>query len=546
LTAQLARVEAIIDTSQVTKRIELLLPVGVRPRQLKVRTLMIGMTLAMLDGRDALLTDVHKTLTALPREQQLRLGVIAQWNTGPHQLTYRQLEYTHRLIVAKLSKAQPDGSPSEPLAEALDRLLEASVQVLGEPQSSSYAVDWSDQEAWSRPPPKPPAERASPTAQTAADDSQPAPTDTDAHAAADPQPARDAADRGEPDKHPEHNGRRDHEAAWGHRNTNHPARNEMFYGYYLQTVTIVRDEHGPEVPELARRIQLCSCEHDPPRALVPVLERMAASAIQLGDLLADSGYAYRVAENWALPVRALGAQLIQDLHPNDRGTHGTHMGATCHNGNLYCPATPKPLLELGPLHRGASTEQTNEHDQQCAELARYKLSPLTAYDSDGYRRVICPAAQGKLRCPHRPESLTLPHQHPTILDPPQQPPACCTQKTITVPPEVNAKTAQKHDFPSREHRLSYHRRTGAERTFATLTDRATNDLSRGWCRLTGLTPIALFIAAATIARNLRIHDAFTARQAEQQRRANLGLPPKTRKRRRQTTQDLIATANAPP
>ena len=537
MSADLSRVERIIDASSITKRIELLLPVGVRPRQLNARTLIVGMTLTMLDGRDALLTGVHKTLLALPREEQLRLGVIAHWPDGEHTLTYRQLEYTYRLIAKKLAKQQPDGSPSEILSEVLDRLLEASVQVLGEPNSSSYAVDWTDQETWSRPPPKPQkaGEREPHTEPATAEPQPPALTDA--------QPA------GTPDTHERsegHEQRSDREAAWGHRNTNHPGKSELFYGYYLQALTTVRDEHGPIVPELARRMHLASCEHDPPVQIVPVITRMHQQGIPISDLLADSGYAYRVAEHWALPLRALGAELIQDLHPNDRGPHGTHHGATRHNGNLYCPATPKPLLELRPLPRAASAEQTTTHDQHCDELARYKLSPITGYDPDGYRRVICPAAQQKLRCPLRPESMTLPHHRPTILNPPEHPPVCCTQQTITVPPSVNAKTAQKHDYPSPAHRRSYNRRTAAERTFATLTDRSTNDLTRGWCRLTGLTPIALFTATALIARNIRINDAFHARQTENERRAANGLPPKQRKRRRQTTEDLIGTANTPP
>jgi len=37
--------------------------------------------------------------------------------------------------------------------------------------------------------------------------------------------------------------------------------------------------------------------------------------------------------------------------------------------------------------------------------------------------------------------MTLPHTRPEILAPPQHPPACCSQKTITVPPAVCAKTA---------------------------------------------------------------------------------------------------------
>jgi hypothetical protein len=291
---------------------------------------------------------------------------------------------------------------------------------------------------------------------------------------------------------------------------------------------------------------LTSCHTDPPAALVPVLERMHNTGIAIADVLADSGYAYRVPKTWALPIRALGASLIQDLHPNDRGPNGTHMGATCANGRLYCPATPTTLLNITPLPRAASSEQTAGNDQQASELARYKLSPITAYDPDGYHRATCPAAQGKLRCPHRPASMTLPHDRPQILTPPEHPPACCQQQTITVPPAVNAKTAQKHDYPSAEHRASYNRRSAAERTYATVKDPATNDISRGWCRLTGLTPIALFTATVFVARNLRIADAFAARQAANERRAAHGLPPKPRRRRRQTTEDLIGAANTPP
>jgi hypothetical protein len=534
VSADLSRVEEIIDASGITARIELLLPVGVRPRQLKVRTLLIGMTLTMLGARDALLTGVHKTLTELPEAEQRRLGAIAQWRDGPHTLTYRQLEYTYRLIVKKLAKEKPDGSPSQALSDALDRLLEASVQVLGEPASSSYAVDWTDQETWSRPPPKRAGEPKRQT-EPAAGDKPPA-SDTNAQPAVTPD-AQQPAQRER---------RRDREASWGHRTVTHPANNEMFYGYYLQAVTAVRDEHGPEVPELARRIHLASCQHDPPTQIVPVIARMHQHDIPIDDVLIDSGYSYRQPQTFALPIRRLGASLIMDLHPNDRGTNGTHHGATCHNGNLYCPATPTTLLELSPLPRGATPEQQQAHDRLCDELALYKLSPITGYDPDGYRRVICPATQRKLRCSHRPESMTLPHQRPTILTPPQTPPTCCIQKTITVPASVNAKTAQKHDYPSREHRRSYNRRSAAERTFATLTDRATNDLSHGWCRLTGLTPIALLIATALIARNIRIADAHTARQAANERRAANGLPPKQRKRRRQTAEDLISAANTPP
>ena len=539
-TAERERLERIIDTSGIAGRIELLLPIGVRPRQLRVRTLLLGMLLTAVHGRPGHLRRVHHALLDLDAPDQHRLAVIAPWRTGPHPLTYRQVERTFTLVVRALSKPTPDGAPSQLLSEVLDALLEASVQVLGEPACSSYAVDWTDLESWSRPPPKP---RATPTnPDSAPSDGEQPPPHTSTTSDSDSDSDSDTTSDSDDDR------RRcaDPEAAWGHRNSNHPARNELFFGYYLQAITAVSDEHDPPVPELARRMHLASCTHDPPAQIIPVLQRMHADGITITDVLADSGYAYRVPTTWALPVRALGIDLIQDLHPNDRGPHGTHHGATCHNGNLYCPATPSSLLELEPLARGASREQTEVHDQQSAELARYKLARLTAPDRDGYHRASCPATHGKIRCPHKPASLTLPHDRPTILQPPEHPPVCCQQQTITVPPSVNAKTAQKHDYPSAAHRTSYARRTASERTFSTITDPATNSIARGWCRIMGLTPIALLTATVLTARNLRIHDAYTARQAEQQRRAALGLPPKRRRRRRTTTEQLIGTANAPP
>ena len=210
------------------------------------------------------------------------------------------------------------------------------------------------------------------------------------------------------------------------------------------------------------------------------------------------------------------------------------------------PSTPAALLETGPLARGASEEEVAAHDRKAAELARHKLSPIMGYDADGYHRVGCPATRGKLRCPLRPDSMGLPHTRPEVAEPPEHPPACCSQRTITVPPQVNAKTAQKHDYPSPSHRRSYARRSAAERAYATVKDPASNDISRGWCRLTGLAPIALLAATVIVARNLRVADAFAARRIEEERRAAKGMPPKRRRRRRQTAEDLIGAASAPP
>jgi hypothetical protein len=487
----LAASETVTGTSGAAARIEALLPAGVRRRQLSVRTLLAGMCLAQSDHRPAHLTRVHQALTALGEDDQRRLGVLADWKHGQHLLTCRQTEYTFGLIAGTLGKNEPDGLPSPDLRAVCDDLLEASIPEEFKHASNSLAVDWSDLETFSRPPPHGTSDCADP------------------------------------------------EASWGHRRNNllHD-EDELFFGYYLSDAITVPDEQGRPVPELARRMSLSSCRRDPVPAFTPVLTAMPEHGIPLGDVLSDSGYSHRIPQHWASPLRRAGASLIQDLHPHDRGPKGTHQGAIIANGSLYCPCTPRPLLELGPLARAATPARAAAHDAKTAEAARYKLGRLTSDDHDGYHRVQCPAAMSKIRCPLQPASMLLDRDRPEILAPPEHPQACCAQQTITVPPDVLAKTAQKHDYPSAAWRRSYSRRSGAERGFATTKDPATTSIARGWCRLMGLAPLMLFTATLLITRNQRILDAWDARQEETRRRAAAGLPPKTRRRPRKTLATL--------
>ena len=152
MSIPLPRVEAIIEASGIAPRIEALLPAGVRHRQLKASTLILGMMLTQADRRPAHLTEVHAALTALPGADQRRLGVTEDWAGGPHQLTYRQAERTFGLITAALGKDTPDGTPSPALATVLDDLLEASIPGGHKDASASLAADWTDAESFSRPP----------------------------------------------------------------------------------------------------------------------------------------------------------------------------------------------------------------------------------------------------------------------------------------------------------------------------------------------------------------------------------------------------------
>jgi hypothetical protein len=112
--------------------------------------------------------------------------------------------------------------------------------------------------------------------------------------------------------------------------------------------------------------------------------------------------------------------------------------------------------------------------------------------------------------------MTLDRSRPEILTPPEHPPACCTQQTITAGPGIAAKTRQKHDYPSAQWRESYKRRTAAERYNAAVKDRAVNDISRGWIRLMGVTANMLWLGCLTVMRNLRALSAFRDKQASRQ------------------------------
>jgi hypothetical protein len=306
---------------------------------LLVRTLLLGMLLVLADRRPAFLTEVHHALVSLPEAGQRRLGVLAEWKTGPHLLTCRQTERTFGLAAGALAKDVPDGLPSDTLTGICDDLLEASIPDQFKDAGTALAVDWTDVETFSRPPPRGTRDCAGP------------------------------------------------EASWGHRSGGGPGQDsELFFGYYASAATMMREEHGPAIPELARRMTVCSCRHDPARALVPVLTRMPQAGIPLGDILADSGYAHRDAEAWAIPLRGSGAQLVQDLHPSDRGPRGTHEGAVIANGNLHAlcalaaPMTREialtALAALGFTPRRSTNRSTPAHgDDINKPMARRAHNP---------------------------------------------------------------------------------------------------------------------------------------------------------------------------
>jgi hypothetical protein len=223
MPATLNELEAIVDTSGVADVLEAAMPTGGRPRQLPVRTLIIGILVAIADDRPAHLTRIHEALISLPDVDRRRLGIVVPAAHGDHTITYRQVERTFATMIATIdpspvpsfagvdvehraahlarTRAEIDTDRVESrLVAFIDALVEASIPDPHKHTSTSIAVDWTDHASWARP------------------------TDRDTVAA-------------------------DPDASWGHRNTNTPGTKDgVFFGYYSQAVTTVADEHGQRCP----------------------------------------------------------------------------------------------------------------------------------------------------------------------------------------------------------------------------------------------------------------------------------------------------------
>ena len=338
-----------------------------------------------------------------------------------HRATYRQMERTFSVMMRAIGEKWP-----EMVDRVTDAMLEASIPERYKLASASVAIDWTDYESFSRPKGTdggPPADkeailRAAPLERTGRE-------------------RRDLLRLLRPGRHDGPRGRRR-----GHPRARAADRAHRLFGRPARRHGGGAHPHGRRWDPTLRRARRL-------RLLVRKPETFA---------LAAPG-ARRFARHGPAPGR-----------PGREGN-------PCRRGDLQreplLPVHPHAAVLALPSPRGASEADQQRLDAASAELSRYKLGVSSGEDTDGHLRVSCPAVLGKIRCPLRPSSLSLSFERPSVAAPPTgELPACCRQRTVTVPPSVAAKTRQRHDYPSAAHRRSYGRRTASERSFASGKDPA--------------------------------------------------------------------------
>jgi hypothetical protein len=233
----------LLERSGVPEMLESWMPTTGRPRVLSPKEILFGMLVAIDEDHVAHLTAGHEALSdSDPGEKR--------------SATYRQFTNTHQVMIRAID---PSPCPSykgvadnerqvhlldhrlgvDPLQAVLrletvmDALIDASVPEVYKDASRSLAIDWTDHETWSRP-----------------------------RAKDDPQPAND------PD------------ASWGHAKRNAPgAIDHLFFGYYAQAATMVKDERGKDIPELVRAVVFLAPRHDPAAAIPSALLRRSGNGL---------------------------------------------------------------------------------------------------------------------------------------------------------------------------------------------------------------------------------------------------------------------------
>ncbi|MFF0063077.1 hypothetical protein ACFYRC_16330 [Streptomyces sp. NPDC005279] len=89
----------------------------------------------------------------------------------------------------------------------------------------------------------------------------------------------------------------------------------------------------------------------------------------------------------------------------------------------------------------------------------YRLMPKENEDIDGYQRVMCPAAAGKVQCSLKPSSLGR-GIHLPLVDPEPNPTGqvtVCRQRSVTIAPTAGAKHWQALEYGDEEWQKVYFR-----------------------------------------------------------------------------------------
>jgi hypothetical protein len=236
-------------------------------------------------------------------------------------------------------------------------------------------------------------------------------------------------------------------------------------------------------------------------------------------LAADRAYTNAKPEDFQLPARALGYQLVLDYKIDQLGNQGSFQGMVQVDGAWYCPGMSESLVNATrDFRNGLIDEET--YRARLAERWKHAVLNKERPDDQGHLRLRCPASNPNpvVRCALKPKS-----EGPATRGKPRIPvtdalrshtPKICTQQSITVPPEAGAKFSQTLLHESEEWQAVYGTlRNSVEGMNGFIKDgarEAVDDPERR--RIRGVAPQSVFVAFLLCAANLRKIEAYLAEE----------------------------------
>jgi hypothetical protein len=521
----------VIDACGVAERLEALLERRTgRPRELKVRAVLVALLLLALDDRPLHLKAATKLLFCrLPETWRQRLGTggtATAKNAGTAMTKkaflarYRQVRYLFHLALsvidpsaevknrvvpeqelaglrAKLTEAEAAVRRAR-LEAVINDLVESSARVCSKdelaPFDGSVGLDATPVPLWSR--------GTSARAGTSASD----------------------PDGGWYKREGDHREETGPEAK---------ALRKLVWALEATIATMGRPPGSvPAYPNLAIGLALGRPGQDPGGTGVRVLSSVRSRGWPAKYLGADRGYTQGRPEGFHLPVRALGYSLVMDYKVTQLGRQANSQGAVMVDGAFYCPAMPEALVMASAEYRsGAVDDET--YSARLQARSAWRLVRKAGPDAEGYERLACPA-QGDhphVCCPLRPSAKAL-GQVP-VLAPPADPPKVCTQTAVTIGPDVGPRHRQDLAFGSEEWARTYATyRNTIEGTNGYLKDTAHEALAcPGRRRVRGIAAQSIFVAMLLMAGNFRkisafrqmVADGTTAQVAARARRRRANL-----------------------
>ena len=515
----------VIDASGVAERLEQQLAPGTgRPRALSVQALLVALLVLALDERPLHLLAATKLLFCqLSAANRVLLGIVGEATTTLALLAcYRRVRYLfHRMCAIVDPSGEPKNRRLSPeryealrkeigdeerarrqgmLEELVGDLVAASVWVASEAERSGFSgsvgLDATPVPLWSR----------GPSARTQ-------------RRASDPDGGWYVREG-------------DHREGTG---PNGKALRKLFWALEATIVTMGRGPgEVPRHPNLVLGVVLGRPGEDPAGTGVRVLRWVRERGFSAGVLGADRGYTQGLPERFHLPVRAMGYSLVMDYKDGDLGRQANSQGAVMVDGAFYCPGMPEALVTAAADRRAGRIDEAT-FDERIAARAAWRLVKKEGPDAEGYERHSCPP-QGDhphLACPLRTAAADKAVGRVPVLHPPTNPPKICTQRSVTIAPDVGARFRQDLVYGTEEWAATYASyRNTIEGTNGYLKDPAHQALAApGRRRVRGIAAQSVFVALLVMASNVRkiaafrqlVADGAQQRVAQRARRRRISL-----------------------